>query len=192
MDLRSYLILLLSWLIGPLAAQNNCTKAAAPLSLWENVGAFSNAPNQGTQSAGNACYLNSTPFCCEYECINYVNRFFGKHWRFDAYEYFTDAQTVTCTGNPGQAKGLIPLKNGGFIVPEVDDILVFDQSQGLPVTGPSHTCVDPQNPKSGIGRYGHVALITSVSNGTVTIIEQNWSPTGTVSLPIYRLTAEME
>jgi len=152
------------------------------LASWENVGAFSNAPNQGTRSAGNACYLNSTPFCCEYECINYINRFFGAHWGYDAYTYFTDAQIVTCTGKPGQAKGLVKFENGGVIAPEPDDILVFDQSPGLPLIG--GTCLDAPSSTSGQGRFGHVALVTSVSSGSVTIIEQNWSPTGTFTLPI--------
>ena len=169
-------------LVQTSGAQDRCTKAAAPLASWENVGAFSNAPNQGTLAAGNACYLNSMPFCCAYECINYINRFFGAHWGYDAYTYFTDAQTVTCTGHPGQAKGLVPFKNGGLVAPEPDDILVFDQSPGLPLVGGA--CLDAPSSTSGQGRFGHVALVTGVSNGMVTIIEQNWSPTGTFALPI--------
>jgi len=94
-----------------------------------------------------------------YQCVNYVQEYY--------INVVNDRGALSWTGNANAyfqsaaAKGLLAFSNGGHIPPEPSDILVF---QG--------------------GHYGHVAIVETVSESQVTIIEQNWSPTGTTTLPV--------
>lgn len=104
----------------------------------------------------------------EYHCVEYVRRFYGcalgfptkkvptgSPWDGDAYTY--------CT-NPS-LKGLVAYPNAGTVRPEPNDILVYDR-----------VLVGKKFP------HGHVAIVTAVTDSSVSLIEQNWSPTGVVDV----------
>lgn len=103
----------------------------------------------------------------EYECFELAAR-----WADIAYgdsPFGWDAAyayQMYATG-PYQNPPFLQQPNGGAYLPQFGDLLVFDQ-----------TSFDPS---------GHVAVVTSVGDGYVNIVEQNWGdpdPTGYASLPI--------
>jgi surface antigen len=96
-----------------------------------------------------------------YQCVEYVRRFYEEAlgvdtscWRGNAVTYFANASNF----------GLIRYANGGQTQPVPDDIVVFS----------NHEEDDT----------GHVAIVTNVTDTEVTIIEQNWSVTGTATLEL--------
>ncbi len=140
-------------------AQSGCDgqQIAPP---YKGVVAFSNGPEP---------YSSCGPYGTygwEFQCVEYARRFYAvalgvntskaNGWGGHAKDYF---------GSAAQ-KGLLSFSNGvSTTPPQPDDILVF---------GGSST-----------NQYGHVAVVTGVQAGNVSVIEQNWSSsTGTASLPI--------
>ena len=91
-----------------------------------------------------------------YQCVEFVKRVYSS--LVDTSKWTGNAIDYYSTAN---SKGLIAYPNGGSIPPENNDILVFDGDT-----------------------YGHVAIVTAVTATTVSLVEQNWSPTGTASLTI--------
>ena len=90
------------------------------------------------------------------------HRLWGSPFGWDA----AYAYQMYATG-PYQNPPFLQQPNGGAYPPQFGDLLVFDQ-----------TSFDPS---------GHVAVVTSVGDGYVNIVEQNWGdpdPTGYASLPI--------
>ena len=95
----------------------------------------------------------------QYQCVEYIKRFYGEAlsveselWRGNAIDYFYRAEKY----------GFTVYKNGeSTIAPSPDDLLVFNSSTSV---------------------YGHVAIITTATSNSVSIIEQNWSMTGTALL----------
>jgi surface antigen len=119
--------------------------------------AYSNGPRvaggRNYQGTGTSCGTGDN-----YECVEYVKRFY--------ITVLGISSAVSWKGNAisyfnnASAKGLDAFPNGGLIRPQPNDIVVF---QG--------------------GKYGHVAIVTAIYADHVSIIEQNWSPTGTADLP---------
>ncbi len=95
----------------------------------------------------------------QYQCVEYVRRFYHLVKGIETREGMTEKQwewehASTYFKNAAD-KGLDAFENGGPIPPLPDDILAF---QG--------------------GPYGHVAIITAVTDDHIEFIEQNFSPTG--------------
>ncbi len=155
--------LLVCALASVVSSQYLCTNTTTPLAVWEDVPAFSNDPDQTTATS-----CNSVPgtFGFQYECVEYVDRFFKQLVRSSASAYF---QSSALPGTQN-SKGFVQFPNGGSTAPEVDDVLVFDE------------IID------GVHGYGHVAVITSVAPDHVCIIEQNGvAPHGVAALPLATL-----
>lgn len=117
----------------------------------KNVIARSNGTYMGT---GESCAGRGT-YGLQYQCVEYIKRFYGESfdldshlWRGNAIDYFSRAEVY----------GFATNINGETTVgPAPDDLIVFDSPSSV---------------------YGHVAVVTDVSGGSVSIIEQNWSRTG--------------
>ena len=98
----------------------------------------------------------------KYQCVEFVKRYYYEHLghkmpesRGNAKDYFDqDIQD----GEINRARDLIQFKNSSSTKPAVDDLVVF---------------------KPWIfNRYGHVAIISNVTNSAVEIIQQNPGPFG--------------
>jgi len=123
--------------------------------IHRGVIARSNAEDMGS---GDSCGGRGF-YGLQYQCVEYIKRFYGvafgvesELWRGNAVDYYSNAEKY----------GFVKYKNGeSNIPPSPDDILVFSSPTSV---------------------YGHVAIVTAVSSNTVSIIEQNWSRTGTANL----------
>lgn len=90
----------------------------------------------------------------KWQCVEFVKRFYygAKGHRMpdvlgNAKDFFDPAVPQ---GKLNHRRGLVQYRNGDKVKPEVDDLLVFTSS-----------------------KYGHVAIITSVSADAIEIIQQN-------------------
>lgn len=108
----------------------------------------------------------------QYQCVEYVRRFYflvkGIETREGKMERRWNGNANTYFRTAAQ-KGLDAFENGGKVRPQPEDILTF----------------------AG-GPYGHVAIITAVLPDRIEFIEQNFSPSGTGSLPYNPVTNHVE
>jgi len=128
-------------------------------SPYRGVAPLSNSPYQAgyNDCAGTGQYGE------QYQCVEFVKRFYSQalgvdtsHWHGNALDYYTMSP---------DSKGLMPFENATTTVPpEPDDILVFDAF--------------------GKDTVGHIAIVTAVTSGQIDLIEQNFSCSGTLSLPL--------
>jgi len=86
----------------------------------------------------------------QYQCVEYVKRFYLEIMKMDTGKWAGNANTYY---NTASEKGLDAYENGGSTPPQPSDILTF--------SGGEHG-------------YGHVAVIMEVGDDYVKIIEQNW------------------
>jgi len=127
------------------------------LASYKGVPARSNGMYPYSSCRGNSIYG------LQYQCVEYVRRFYHRIMKIETRDGFAgklwdgNAKDYFKTAD---SKGLNAFKNGGVIAPRPDDIIVFKG-----------------------GPYGHVAIITSVSDGHIEIIQQNFSQHGTGILP---------
>ncbi len=97
-----------------------------------------------------------------YQCVEFVKRYYYEHLHHrmpDTYGHarqFFDASVPD--GGRNTKRDLQQYRNGGQSQPRPDDLLVF---------GPSV-----------LNRYGHVAIVSAVTNCTVEIVQQNPGPFG--------------
>ena len=120
---------------------------------YKQVPAFENGfhfhHSQGKHYADDGYYYGQ-----KWQCVEYIKRFYRlakSHEMPNIWGHardFFDAHLADNTLNP--ARGLIQFNNHGPMCPARDDILVFHDSQ-----------------------YGHVGIVTSVSDSQVEIIQQN-------------------
>ncbi|NUE67374.1 CHAP domain-containing protein [Snodgrassella sp. ESL0253] len=93
----------------------------------------------------------------KYQCVEFIKRYYYerfKHKMPDSYGHakdFFDASIADGHINP--KRNLLQFHNGSPTQPKVDDIIVFGWSQ-----------------------YGHVAIISKVSNNQIEIVQQNPGP----------------
>ncbi|MCO6513726.1 MAG: CHAP domain-containing protein [Snodgrassella sp.] len=93
----------------------------------------------------------------KYQCVEFIKRYYYerfKHKMPDSYGHakdFFDASIADGHINP--KRNLLQFHNGSPTQPKVDDIIVFSWSQ-----------------------YGHVAIISKVSNNEIEIVQQNPGP----------------
>jgi hypothetical protein len=125
--------------------------------VYRGVIAKSNGGQMGTDKS---CADGGT-YGLQYQCVEYVKRFYSIAHGVDTSSWAV-ISAVDFFPKAGEF-GLVPCRNGESKVPPApDDILVFDRATGVP--------------------HGHVAIVTRVTNAEISIIEQNWSTTGTANL----------
>jgi hypothetical protein len=98
----------------------------------------------------------------KYQCVEFVKRYYYEHLRHkmpDSYGHakqFFDA--TLADGARNTRRDLLQFANGGQTKPSPDDLLVF---------GPSL-----------LNRYGHVAIVSAVTDSDLEIVQQNPGPFG--------------
>ena len=112
-------------------------------------------------NAGNVDNGCSVQYGIAYQCVELVQRYFALRWGY--------APIWAGVAAAGDMRGHHPdgiqfIANGGLPGPREGDALLFYG-----------------------GAFGHVALVERVDrrNGVLDLVEENWSPTGAASLPIF-------
>jgi len=101
-------------------------------------------------NGGGTHYEPIGPYGLQYECVEYVNRFYGE--ALHHYSMYThSAKNYYSTAS---SYGLNAYPNSGTEKPKIGDILC-----------------------SNYGTYGHVAIVRAVTSSSVTVIEQNFLST---------------
>jgi hypothetical protein len=122
------------------------------LATYRSVTAYSNGPDPG-------CVCCSGTYGYQYQCVEYVKRFYSEAMHFSTTGWSGDADSYF---GSAEAKGLRVFNQGGTIKPEPNDILCF----------------------SG-GEAGHVGIIMAVGSNYADMIDQNRSSTSaTIRLPM--------
>jgi hypothetical protein len=98
----------------------------------------------------------------KYQCVEFVKRYYYERLNHKMPDSFGHAKEffdpVLPDGAWNSRRGLLQFANGGRSKPRPDDLLVF---------GPSLW-----------NRYGHVAIVSAVTDSTVEIVQQNAGPFG--------------
>ena len=157
LPLLSLLIVLILSVMPASGANSVGTPCASTLASYKGVPARSNGVYPYGSCRGDSAYG------LQYQCVEYVRRFYHRVKGIETRNGMAgnlwdgDAKDYFETA---KAKGLNAFKNGGLTAPLPDDIIIF---------------------KGGL--YGHVAIITSVADGYIEVIQQNFSQHGTGILP---------
>ncbi|PKM76858.1 MAG: CHAP domain-containing protein [Firmicutes bacterium HGW-Firmicutes-15] len=131
----------------------------AMLRIGQEIDSFKGVPvyYNGTkydQSHGQNYSSDGYYYGNKWQCVEYVKRYYFQvkdHRMPDVMgnaKDFYDPRTPQ--GKLNQRRGLVQYRNGGGVKPQVDDLVVFTDS-----------------------KYGHVAIITDVTENSVEIIQQN-------------------
>ena len=98
----------------------------------------------------------------KYQCVEFVKRYYYQHLNHKMPDAFGHAKDFyeqdVADGQVNEKRALLQFSNGSSVKPEPDDLLIFSGSL--------------------FNRYGHVAIISLVSNTAVEIIQQNPGPFG--------------
>ncbi|MBX7050909.1 MAG: CHAP domain-containing protein [Flavobacteriales bacterium] len=96
----------------------------------------------------------------KYQCVEFVKRFYLEHFKHrmrnsygHAFEFFDRSLK---DGDWNSDRALIQYSNGSSTKPVEGDIIIFDRYL--------------------LNRYGHVAIISQVSDGEIEIVQQNPGP----------------
>ncbi|MGH1383917.1 MAG: CHAP domain-containing protein [Kordia sp.] len=96
----------------------------------------------------------------QYQCVEYIKRYYYEHLNHkmpNSYGHAKDFFNSTVKdGKLNTQRNLIQYTNGSISKPETHDILVFQASW--------------------YNSFGHVAIVTEVTENSVTIIQQNAGP----------------
>ena len=97
----------------------------------------------------------------KYQCVEFVKRYYYQHYKHkmpDSYGHAKDFFNKKLSdGAVNKARNLIQFTNPSTYPPKIGDIIVFDGHSGNP--------------------YGHVAIISAVSDKSIEIVQQNPGPT---------------
>lgn len=107
-----------------------------------------------TQSHGQYYSDSGYYYGYKWQCVEYIKRFFYQAKNHEMPDLFGNAKDFFDPsleqGQINTSRGLVQYKNGGNIPPKPDDLLVFNDT-----------------------KYGHVAIITEVTETYVEVIQQN-------------------
>jgi surface antigen len=117
-------------------------------------------------SVGNVSGRNTTAdgynLGLRYQCVEFVKRYYYEylnHQMPDSYGHAKDFFDKNLSdGKKNTRRNLTQYKNPSTIKPKVNDLVVFDGT--------------------AFNKYGHVAIISKVSNNQIEIIQQNPGPLG--------------
>ena len=163
-----FLSLVLLWLAATLLNWNPRYRVGQEIDRLNGVAVFYNG-GVG-HSAGRNLAPDGYNLGVKYQCVEFVKRYYYErlsHKMPDSYGHakqFFDATLPDGARNP--RRGLLQYANGSQSRPRPDDLLVF---------GPSL-----------LNRYGHVAIVSTVNDFALEIVQQNPGPFGSsrVTLPL--------
>ncbi len=141
------------------SATADSDECGAPMGAsYRGVQAYSNGINQGKPAS---CLGETrTEYGLGYQCVEFARRFYATN---DGPNHVTSWPSGNASELWGKLSelGLQRFPNGSNTRPEPDDILIF----------------------SAEGTDGHIAIVTNVTDTSLTVIEQNWSKSGYAELP---------
>jgi len=98
----------------------------------------------------------------KYQCVEFVKRYYFEHLNHkmpDSYGHAKDFFDDTLRdGHLNEKRNLIQYLNGSAFKPKPDDLIIFDGT--------------------AFNKYGHVAIISKVTDNEIEIIQQNPGPYG--------------
>jgi hypothetical protein len=154
----TFVLLVLLWEAAALVNWNPRYRVGQEIDHLNGVAVFYNG------GVGHSSGRNLAPdgynLGIKYQCVEFVKRYYYEHLNHkmpDAYGHakqFFDG--VLADGALNTHRGLLQYANGSASKPRPDDLLVF---------GPSL-----------LNRYGHVAIVSAVSDSAVEIVQQNPGP----------------
>lgn len=114
----------------------------------------------------NSCGRNTSPdnynIGIKYQCVEFVKRYYYEHLNHkmpDAYGHAKDFYDKDLSdGELNKKRNLVQYKNGSKSKPKPDDLIIFSGST--------------------FNKYGHVAIVSSVDDDEIEIIQQNPGPFG--------------
>jgi surface antigen len=96
----------------------------------------------------------------KYQCVEFVKRYYYEHLNHKMPNSYGNAKDffdhTLQDGQMSNKRGLIQYNNPSDVKPQIDDLLIFDGTR--------------------FNKYGHVAIISRVTETTVEIIQQNPGP----------------
>lgn len=96
----------------------------------------------------------------KYQCVEFVKRYYYEYYRHkmpDSYGHAKDFfEHALPDGSMNPKRNLIQYTNGSHTKPAIGDLLIFDGHAGNP--------------------YGHVAIVSAVSDSDIELIQQNPGP----------------
>jgi len=131
------------------------TKVGTVLDQLDGVGVYFNGP------ITNVIGRNVTPdgynLGLKYQCVEFVKRYYYERYNHkmpDSYGHAKDFYDVTLKGHGyNRKRGLFQHPNGGAMIPKHGDLVIFGASR--------------MNP------FGHVAIVSKVTEKRVELIQQN-------------------
>ena len=98
----------------------------------------------------------------KYQCVEFVKRYYYEHLNHKMPDAFGNAKDFydkdLSDGELNTKRNLVQYKNGSKSKPKADDLLIFSGST--------------------FNKYGHVAIVSSVDENEIEIIQQNPGPFG--------------
>ncbi|MGB2579116.1 surface antigen [Elusimicrobium simillimum] len=98
----------------------------------------------------------------KYQCVEFIKRYYYEHYNHKMPDTYGNAKDFFRKGikemKLNDARGLIQLHNPGGVKPQKGDIVVFSPTI--------------------FNRFGHVAIISEVTDSTIQIVQQNPGPFG--------------
>jgi hypothetical protein len=155
-----FVLLLVLWKAATLLNWNTHYRVGQEIDQLNGVAVFYNGGV--SHSSGRNLAPDGYNLGLKYQCVEFVKRYYYEHLSHkmpDAYGHakqFFNAALSDGARNP--QRDLVQYANGGQSKPRPDDLLVF---------GPSL-----------LNRYGHVAIVSAVSDTAVEIVQQNPGPFG--------------
>lgn len=131
-----------------------------PLDSLNNVVVYYNGGVDN--SSGRNTSADNYNIGIKYQCVEFVKRYYYQHLNHkmpDAYGHAKDFFNKDITdGELNDKRNLVQYTNGSKTKPKPDDLIIFS----------GHT----------FNKYGHVAIISSVTDNEIEIIQQNPGPFG--------------
>ena len=129
------------------------SKIGNEIDSFKNVDVYHNGLFYA-QSYGENYSEDGYHFGYKWQCVEFVKRFYYQSKDHEMPELLGHAKDFfsyeTEQGELNESRGLLQYYNGGDVAPEIDDLLVFTDR-----------------------KYGHVAIITEVTENDIEVIQQN-------------------
>lgn len=131
-----------------------------PLDSLNNVVVYYNGGVDN--NAGRNTSADNYNIGIKYQCVEFVKRYYYQHLKHKMPDAFGNAKDFfdkdLADGELNKKRNLTQYKNSSKTKPKPDDLLIFSGST--------------------FNKYGHVAIISSVSDNEIEIIQQNPGPFG--------------
>lgn len=136
---------------------------------WNNVSVYYNGSTGNT--SGRHVTADGYNLGLKWQCVEFVKRYYYEHLNHqfpDSYGHAKDLfNPALADGTLNTQRGLLQFKNGGASKLQPDDIIIFDSNF--------------------FNEYGHVAIVTTVSDDAFEVIQQNTGTRTRQSFPLEKL-----